>query len=59
MILNFYFDLPCRTSPRLCSQGFSGGGVEFLSYKTCILIPKEDSLTKYDTWFLNGGNKQP
>ena len=25
MILNFYFDLPCRTSPRLCSRGSPGG----------------------------------
>ena len=25
MILNFDFDLPCKTSPRRCSQGSIGG----------------------------------
>ena len=25
MILNFYFDLPCRTSPIWCSRGSPGG----------------------------------
>ena len=24
-ILNFYFDVPCRTSPRCCSRGSPGG----------------------------------
>ena len=25
LILNLYFDLPCRTSPRSCSRGSPGG----------------------------------
>ena len=25
MILNYDFDLPCRTLPRRCSRGFPGG----------------------------------
>ena len=28
MILNFDFDLPCRTSPRLCSRGSPGGWIK-------------------------------
>ena len=34
-------------------------GIEFLCYKTCIWIPKDDSLKKYDDWFINGGDFQP
>ena len=41
-ILNFDFDLPCRTSSRRCSRGYLGGW----SWISCKLLPKEYSMNK-------------
>ena len=40
MLLNFDFDLPCRTLPRRCSRVLLVVGAVFLSKETCIKIPK-------------------
>ena len=45
MILNFAFDLPCRISPDNVPEVLLMAGFDFLSYKICRYIPKEDSLT--------------
>ena len=47
MILNFDFDLPCRTSPRRCSQG-SPGDWSWVSFLRNLYEQN------YDDWYING-----
>ena len=49
-MLNLDFGLPCRTSPRRCSEG-SPGGWNWISF-----LQNEDSLKNYDDWLKTGGD---
>ena len=50
MILNFDYDLPCRTSPRQCSRG-SPGGWSWISFLRNLYINTKGK--KYDELFIN------
>ena len=54
MILNFDFDLSPLDDVLEVLLVTVVGGVEFISYKTCIYISKEIYWTNYKDWFRNG-----
>ena len=57
MILNFYFDLPYRTTPGQCSRG-SPGGWSWISFLQNLYINIKGKFIekKCDDWFMNGGD---